>query len=44
MEAAGCSSFFKVGPNDAKPNHEPGRGQMENPEKSAQPIVITKDC
>jgi hypothetical protein len=29
MGAGGCSAFFKVGPNDSEPNHEPGRGQIK---------------
>jgi len=41
MEAAGDSSFHKVGPNDSKPNHEPGRGQGFRCAKERQAIEIT---
>lgn len=43
METAGHSSFHKVGPNDSKPNHEPGRGQGCAFAKERQPIENTMD-
>jgi len=43
METAGHSSFHKVGPNDSKPNHEPGRGQGCAFAKERQTIEITMD-
>jgi hypothetical protein len=44
MEAVGRSSFLKVGPNDSKPNHEPGRGQLWIHVKERQILEITKIC
>lgn len=37
MGAARCSAFHKVGPNDAKPNHEPGRGQIKSWKRATNP-------
>lgn len=34
MNDGGRSAFFKVGPNDAKPKHEPGRGQIKNGQRA----------
>ncbi len=34
MNVAGRSSCHKVGPNDSKPNHEPGRGQIKTDQRA----------
>jgi hypothetical protein len=37
MDAGSYSAFFKVGPNDAKPNHVPGRGQIKRGQRATNP-------
>jgi hypothetical protein len=39
MNAGGRSALFKVGPNDAGPNHELCRGQIDN-DKERKPAEL----
>ncbi len=43
MDEVGRSAWLKVGPNDARPKHEPGRGQVTHRWQRANPAEVRED-